>query len=241
MKINQEKCVGCGQCAIFCPMSAIKITNRKAELNENKCVNCYNCVRHGCPVNALEIVKLQWPYTLQESLSCPTGVDEKSGVSGRGTAEMKTNEVTGRIGHGKVGICLEFGRPGTGTTFYDVEKACKCLAKHHAYFEPLNPVTYVMSNVETGEIQQDVRGLFVLSAIVEALIDASELEAVLNDVKILAEEVDTVFSVGVSSLVKEDGTTYFDETITKMELSMYPEGKTNVGLGRPLFDFNQGE
>lgn len=239
MRIREESCVGCGKCAKFCPMKAIKIENHKAKVDSLKCVECYNCIREGCPVNALQKEELSWPKTLAESLSCPTGVDEKSGVSGRGTAEMKTNEVTGRIGHHKVGICLEMGRPFTGTTFIDVEKACMALAKHGAYFEPLNPVTYVMKDTTTGEIQEDVRPLFVLSAIVEALIDADKLEEVLKSCQKLSKEVDTVFSVGVSSLLKEDGTAYFDEAIEKMGLSMYAGGKTNVGLGRPLYDFDK--
>ncbi len=114
------------------------------------------------------------------------------------------------------------------------------LARHHAYFEPLNPVTYVMKDPATGEIRDDVKPLFVLSAIVEALINADQLAEVLKTCEILAQEVDTVFSVGVSSLVKEDGSTYFDETLKELRLSVMNGGKTNVGLGRPLYDFEGG-
>lgn len=240
MKILSDKCVGCGACVKTCPMKAITIIDKTAKIDPAKCVECYNCVRNGCPVDAICPEHLEWPRTLAESLSNPTGVDEKSGVSGRGTAEMKTNEVTGRIGHGQVGLCIELGRPGTGTTFYDVEKVCKTLAKHGVYFEPLNPVTYVIKDTSTGEIQEDVLPVHALSAIVEALTDDDKLEEILKSCQQVAKEIDTVFSIGVSSLVKPDGTTYFDAAIKDLGLEMYPGGKTNVGLGKPRFDFEGG-
>ncbi|MEA4911974.1 MAG: 4Fe-4S dicluster domain-containing protein [Oscillospiraceae bacterium] len=239
MDIIQEKCVGCGHCAIFCPMHAITV-NAVAHIDPEKCVECFNCVRSGCPADAIKPSKLSWPQSLAESLSNPTGVDEKSGVSGRGTAEMKTNEVTGRIGHGKVGLCMELGRPGTGTTFADVEKICMTLARHGVIFEPLNPVTYVMKDTTTGEMKEEVRNVRVLSAIVEGLTDADKLEEVLRDCYEASKQIDTVFSVGVSSLVRQDGTTYFDDAIEALGLEMYESGKTNVGLGYPRFDFQGG-
>lgn len=240
MKILGDVCVGCGECIIFCPLKAIEINDAIAVIDTDKCVECFNCVRNGCPVDAIQPEELAWPRKLAESLSNPIGVDEKSGVSGRGTAEMKTNEVTGRIGHGKVGICLELGRPGVGTTFYDVEKICKALAAHEVFFEPLNPVTYVMKDTKTGELRDDVRSLYVLSAIVEGLTDASRLEEVLKSCQKVAEEIDTVFSIGLSSLVKIDGSTYFDEVVAKMKLPVSSGAKTNVGLGKPAYDFTKG-
>ncbi len=49
MKIS-EVCVGCGQCAAYCPFDAI-IVFGKAAINE-KCRECAKCVEY-CPVNAI--------------------------------------------------------------------------------------------------------------------------------------------------------------------------------------------
>jgi dihydropyrimidine dehydrogenase (NAD+) subunit PreA len=53
-KIDEDKCIGCGQCHISCmdgANSAIKfdLEKRKASVDEEKCVGCLLC-RHVCPV-----------------------------------------------------------------------------------------------------------------------------------------------------------------------------------------------
>ncbi len=45
-----EKCVGCCQCAVYCPHDAITVFGRAA-MNE-KCVECGICVEY-CPVSAI--------------------------------------------------------------------------------------------------------------------------------------------------------------------------------------------
>jgi len=49
MKVDQN-CVGCGQCAAYCPYDAITVFGH-AEMNE-KCVECGTCVKY-CPVSAI--------------------------------------------------------------------------------------------------------------------------------------------------------------------------------------------
>lgn len=49
MRISQE-CVGCGQCAAYCPYDAIAIFGR-AVMND-KCIECCTCVDY-CPVCAI--------------------------------------------------------------------------------------------------------------------------------------------------------------------------------------------
>ncbi len=53
MKVNQ-KCVGCGQCAAYCPYDAIVVFGR-AEMGE-KCIDCGRCARY-CPVCAISVVE----------------------------------------------------------------------------------------------------------------------------------------------------------------------------------------
>ncbi len=52
-KVDKDKCVGCGNCEIVCPVEAIKIESGKAEISDD-CVECGACVSE-CPVEAISI------------------------------------------------------------------------------------------------------------------------------------------------------------------------------------------
>ncbi len=57
IKINEEKCDGCGKCVPGCAEGAIKIINGKAKLiADNLCDGIGNCIGH-CPQDAIEINK----------------------------------------------------------------------------------------------------------------------------------------------------------------------------------------
>lgn len=47
-----EKCVGCGQCARQCPLSVIKIENRRPVWAKKMCTLCLGCL-HVCPKKAI--------------------------------------------------------------------------------------------------------------------------------------------------------------------------------------------
>jgi NAD-dependent dihydropyrimidine dehydrogenase PreA subunit len=236
MLISQDRCSGCEECLVYCPTGAIFIENGQAHIDREQCVECYNCHRLPiCPTQAFEPEELPWPRSLRRALSDPITVDNRTGVSGRGTAEMKTNDVTGRIRYGHFGIGVELGRPGVGTRMRDVEKVCKAVAPFVEFFEPKNPVTYVMTDTKTGVLREDVLDELVLSAIVEADLKIEQIEAVLQALRQVAGEVDTVFSVGLSSRVYPDGSRVFDKQLAAMKMPVYPCGKTNVGLARPAF------
>lgn len=54
LKINQDKCLGCGICAKNCPTQNIKIEDGKA-VASSKCTMCYRCVNH-CPGQAMTLL-----------------------------------------------------------------------------------------------------------------------------------------------------------------------------------------
>jgi Fe-S-cluster-containing hydrogenase component 2 len=53
VKVNSEKCTGCGVCKDTCPVDAIEIKNAKAVISDS-CLDCGACVP-ACPQKALTL------------------------------------------------------------------------------------------------------------------------------------------------------------------------------------------
>ena len=45
MKINIDKCIGCGDCVRDCPVDAVKLVKKKAVINDQWCTHCGVCMR----------------------------------------------------------------------------------------------------------------------------------------------------------------------------------------------------
>src|SRR5512135_1229736 len=150
-------------------------------IEEDECVECSVCLRSGCcPADALFQPSLAWPRIVRKNFSDPLKIHPETRIPGRGTEEMKTNEVTGRYRRGMYGMAFELGRPGVGARFHDVEKVAKALAALGIAFEENNPVTKLMVDRKRGLIKPEVLNEKVLSAIVEFMIPADRLSQVLE-------------------------------------------------------------
>jgi ferredoxin len=183
-----------------------------------------------CPTDAIVPEELVWPRIVRRAFSDPQVPHESTGIHGRGTAEVKTNDVTHRVKEGEAGFVVEFGRPGVGARFKDIQRVTTALAKLGVEFEAHNPVAALMTDRSHGVIREDILNEKILSAIVEIKVPIERVSAVLQNIKELAREVDTVISGGVSARCDSGGN---DLLRNFLEQEGYPayRGKTNLGLG----------
>jgi len=55
LKLNQEKCTGCGMCVNVCPHEVFLIKDGKAQLvDKNSCMECGACAKN-CLFSAIEV------------------------------------------------------------------------------------------------------------------------------------------------------------------------------------------
>ena len=53
---DNSKCTGCGKCEKYCPTAAIKVVEKKVELDSKKCIGCGQCV-HQCSRFVVELIE----------------------------------------------------------------------------------------------------------------------------------------------------------------------------------------
>lgn len=238
MRINEQECVECGLCLPYCPMGAISMEEETGRMviDPDECVECGVCYRSKvCPVDALEEEIHPWPRSVRAAFSNPLLVHKETRVPGRGTEEAKTNDVTGQFKKGFVGVTAEMGRPGLGARFYDVEMVAQALARAGVQFAPNNPVTFMMVDQTTGKLNPEIIKEKVCSAMIESLTPVGNLPRVISELKGVASQIETVFSLTISSRLDENGTAPCEKILNDLEVPFYFNGKINVGLGRPLF------
>ncbi|MBY8991175.1 MAG: 4Fe-4S binding protein [Candidatus Lokiarchaeota archaeon] len=233
MEIKADVCNGCGQCIIICPVKAIKMVGKKAVIDEEFCVECSVCYRNAnCPVNAIRMKKLNWPRKLRIPFSNVTTTHKITGVAGRGTEEMKTNDVTNRYKSGEFGVSIELGRPGVGTKLRNIELFTTKFAEIGVIYEDKSPVTALIVD-DRGHINEEIKDERVLSAIIEFKIPTEKLPRILEVVREVEDEIDTVFSVGIVSRIKENNTDEVINLLSDLGFEVRPNAKINIGLGRP--------
>lgn len=237
-KINAEKCVGCKACQKYCSVDAIKYENRKCYIAEDECVDCYVCIRQKvCPRGAIEPTQLDTFYKqFMHVMSDPVENHGVTGVTGRGTEEVKTNDVTGRVKKGRVGLCIDVGRPGAGARMYDVEKIAVACAKAGVKLEDQahTPLAALMPDITTGKLDPAVLNHRLLSVIIEGNCSIEDFPGVMKALKDVSKEIETVFSLGLIMRVDENGYNPALACLDELGIPRPYRGKVNVGLGKPL-------
>jgi len=239
MRIDAEKCGACLECIDFCPMDCIVERDGSVVIDEDECVECGVCLRAGvCPNDALYMQEeaMQWPREIRAQYSDPGVQHPAMDQGGRGTEEMKTNDVTGRFRRGEFGMALEFGRPGVGTRMTEIEKVLKVLVAMDVELEQNNPVFLLVDDLKTGRLKPEVLREKVLSAILEFKIREEQLETVVKALQPVLAELDTVVSWGLATRFAEDGTLPVRARLQALGVPGRPNAKINMGMGRPIVE-----
>ncbi len=239
MKVNQDKCIGCGICVPYCPAFAISMVNGKAYIDEEMCFECGNCGRPRvvrCPTSAFEESEgvAVIPRKIRKFFSDPTISDAVTKVPGRGTEESKTNDVTGKVSHGEFGIGIEMGRPCHGTTLHQVEQMTRALAELNIEFEDCNPVYHLMEDPSKGTFPDEIKDERMVSCIIEFSAKEEKLEAVMDVIKRVANDLDTVFSLDLIYRFDDEGNIPIIQKLNDMGILVRKNAKVNLGMGRPM-------
>ena len=235
---------------------------RRATIDADECVECHTCFHgmsqenlnptlvralrglfhlfrlrfdpepDVCPTAAFEPEELVWPRIVRRAFSDPRVPHESTGIEGRGTEEVKTNDVSGRVQAGEVGFTIEFGRPGVGVRFHEIERMTRALARIGVAFEGKNPVTSLMADVATGTIREDILNEKILSAIVEIKTPVERVEEVIRVVWEVEKQIYTVVAIGVSTRCDKNGEEDVVAPVLERLGYRLERAKTNIGLGR---------
>ena len=231
--INYDECVECSTC--FRGMSQehlnpvmVRTVRRLAKMFRFS----FEPEPDVCPTAAFVMEELEWPRIVRRVFSDPLVEHKSTGIHGRGTEEVKTNDVAHRVGVGEAGYVIEFGRPGVGVRFRDIEKVTRALARIGVPFEAKNPITHLMTDQSTGEMKPDLLNEKILSAIVEIKTPIHRVIEVLELIERVSREVDTVIAVGVSTRCDESGEEKVLSALLDEHGYSFHRAKTNLGLGR---------
>jgi NAD-dependent dihydropyrimidine dehydrogenase PreA subunit len=233
MYIDKELCEKCLDCLPVCPMAAILVKNREVVIDYEECVECGVCRRlRLCPENAIQQVEeIPYPRIIRAAFSDPTVTHEATGVAGRGTEEMKTNDITNNFKRGEIGFSIELGRPGVGAYLKDLEKVVKKVTSMGAIFAKDNPVIPLITDPTTGSLRPEILGEKVLSAIVEFVADETKALDFIDELeRFLNTELDTVATMSVIARADEDGNSDFLQRLKENGQEPYPNGKVNIGM-----------
>ena len=54
LRLDAEKCIGCGICVNVCPHRVFALADKKAQITNDSCIECGACALN-CPTKAIEV------------------------------------------------------------------------------------------------------------------------------------------------------------------------------------------
>ena len=230
--INDDACVECGTCYRGMSTENLNPVMVRAIRKVAKFLRFrFEPEPDVCPTAAIEMNALEMPRLIRQIFSDPVVEHTSTGIKGRGTEEVKTNDVSLRVNTGEVGYTIEFGRPGVGVRFSHIQEMTRTLAREGVTFEKNNPITHLITDTSKGDLRADILNEKILSAIVEIKTTISEVEHILEVVDAVAERIDTVIAVGISTRCEQGEDNVLGPLLDNLGY-YYARAKTNMGLGR---------
>ncbi|HMG89961.1 MAG TPA: 4Fe-4S binding protein [Chryseolinea sp.] len=231
-KINDDACVECGTCYRGMSTENLNPSMVRGIRKVAKFLRFrFEPEPDVCPTGSFEMNELEMPRLIRQIFSDPVVEHKSTGIKGRGTEEVKTNDVSRRVDVGEVGYTIEFGRPGVGVRFSDIQEMTHTLAIEGVTFESNNPITHLMTDKTRGDLRGDILNEKILSAIVEIKTNIVQVERVLEIVEKVTERIDTVTAVGISTRCDDGEDNSLSPLLDKLGY-YYSRAKTNMGLGR---------
>ena len=155
-------------------MSAIGLSDEKSSIDPNECAECGTCTRaEVCPADAIKTGELGWPRSLRETFSNPLAVHKTTGITGRGTEGIKSNDSQNRYQRGDIGVFIELGRPVLGARFSDVERVVKKFKTNGYEVGEGNPIRALIAEESTGALDTEVLNEKIISCVLEFVIPDS--------------------------------------------------------------------
>lgn len=235
MYIDQELCERCLDCRPVCPMGAIVVRDKKVVIDYEECVECGVCMHMNiCPQGAIKQVdEIPYPRVIRAAFSDVLATHANTGIGGRGTEEMKTNDVTDFFKRGEIGFSIELGRPGVGAYLSELEKVLRKVVSLGVTLAPDNPVYPLIADHNTGALHPEVLKEKVLSGIVEFLVEEEKALEVIKEMQdFINRELDTVVTMSVIVRADESGKAAFLEKLKSIGQKPYPNGKVNIGMAQ---------
>mgnify|MGYP002378503846 CR=1 FL=1 len=231
MKLEPDRCFDCGDCVSVCPVDAIRLQAGVISVDQARCVECGVCWRTGiCPTSVFEPEELPWPRLVRALFSDPATEHRRTRLAGRGTEEIKTNDVRHCYVGDWVGVAAEVGRPGVGASFHDVQCVTQAFAEGGARFVADNPLMELIADPARGRLDPTLLDERVLSVIVEGLVPVVALEPTLRALVEACSRLSAPVLLSVVGGHDIDGSMSYRPVLEKMAFTCLPTGKMNLGF-----------